>query len=320
MINKNKTTLILGAYGAIGKNLVSLMDKEGYNLLYPTKKMCNFLDRDSFEIYFANNQPTYVINALARKTNINLCSSEPASICRDTLRMNMAVLEMCRKYKVEKLVNIICSCAYPDGKEELFEDEFWDGSPHKSVLAHALAKRSVYFLGHSYCEQYKINVITLCLNNLYGTNTWATPTSLKFLDSILVKVVDAQLNKIRKVSLWGTGNPRREVIHAKDAARGILRAFELYNDPELLNIGTGVELSIREYADLVKKACKWKGEFVWDETKKDGQMSKRFNVDKQRDVLNEWYPETDLFAGIKDTAESYRRYIESVERRSYPLA
>src|ERR1700744_600963 len=112
LLDKKKTTLILGAYGRIGLPLVDLMDKEDYYILYPTRLACNLLDNYSLEQYFRNYKPSYVINLTGKTTNIGLCNDFPATICRETLLMNVNLLDICKKYKVEKLINIVCSCSY----------------------------------------------------------------------------------------------------------------------------------------------------------------------------------------------------------------
>lgn len=319
MLDKTKKLLVLGAYGKIGKPLVDLLEKSGYtNLLFPTHKACNLLDNYSYKPYFHEEQPDFVLNLAGKITNINLCEKHPATICGQTLQMNMNLLEICKDYKVEKLLNVLCSCAYPDGKDVLCEAEFWDGSPHESVLAHGLAKRTCYFLNSSYSQQYKMNIVTVALNNVIGGADWTRPTSQKFLDSLVVKIVDAKQYKHKTVTLWGTGQPRREVIYYKDAAAGILKAFEGYSSRELLNLGTGVDYTITEYAEMIAKAINWKGEFIYQTDKPDGQMVKKFNCDKMNQTLN-WFPPTSIQDGIKETVKDYKEYIKSVERRSYPL-
>lgn len=320
MIDKTKKLLILGAYGRIGNALVEIMDKSGYNLLYPTKNQCNMLDKFSYEQYFYENRPNNVINVLGKTTNINLCQQNPATICGHTLQMNMVVLEMCRKYEVKKLINVLCSCAYPGNKDVLREEEFWDGNPHESVLAHGLAKRTCYFLSQAYAKQYHMNIITVALNNIFGGADWSRPTSQKFLDSIIVKFIEAKKYSLKSVTLWGSGSPMRESLYYTEAAEGILRVFESdYSDSELINIGTGRDRSIREWADMVQTAVGYKGKIIWDESKPDGQQRKLFDVNKMQSQI-EWEPTITDEEAIKTTIKEYKEYIKDKERRSYPLA
>ena len=319
MIDKNKKILVLGSYGRIGKPVVELLEKSGYpNILFPTHSNCDLLDRYSYESYFHTEKPEYVINLAGKITNINLCQQNPATICGHTLQMNMAVLEMCRKYEVQKLANVLCSCAYPSDKSELREDEFWDGNPHQSVLAHGLAKRTCYFLSGAYAKQYHMNIVTVALNNIVGGADWSRPTSQKFLDSLIVKIVDAKKFNLKTVTLWGSGLPRREILYYRDAAEGVLQVFEKYDSPELINIGTGHDRAITEWANLVKNIARYKGEFIYDPTKPDGQAKKLFNVNKMRCTL-EWKPAISDEEAISETIKEYKEYIKGVERRSYPL-
>lgn len=320
MIDKQKKLLVLGAYGRCGRALIPLLEQSGYtNILFPTHKMCDLLDDYSYTQYFHSVKPSYVINLAGRTTNINLCNQYPASICQYTLQMNMNVLEMCCRYAVEKLVNILCSCAYPDGKEVLREAEFWNGNPHQSVLAHGLAKRTCYFLSEAYSKQYHMNIVSVGLNNIVGGANWDHPASQKFLDSLIVKFSEAKQFKLRQVTLWGSGTPRRECLYYKDAAEGVLRIFESdYADSELINIGNGRDRTILEWAELVKNAVGYKGEVVWDTTKIDGQLKKLFDVNKMKCIL-EWEPAISDEIAIKETIKEYKNYIKDKERRSYPL-
>lgn len=320
MIDKNKSILVLGAYGRIGKSLIPLLEQSGYtNLLFPTHKTCDLLDKFSYEQYFHTERPDFVINLSGRTTNINLCEQYPATICQYTLQMNIAVLEMCRRYDVQKLVNVLCSCAYPDGKDILREAEFWDGNPHESVLAHGLAKRTCYFLSEAYAKQFHMNIVTVGLNNIVGGADWSRPNSQKFLDSLIVKFIEAKEFKLKQVNLWGSGSPRRECLFYKDAAEGILRVFEsLYSSSELINVGTGKDRSIIQWAELVKNAVGYKGEITWDENKPDGQLKKLFDINKMNHVLH-WKPVTSDEEAISETIKEYKEYIKDKERRSYPL-
>lgn len=319
MIDKNKKVLVLGAYGRCGKQLIQLLEKSGYdNLLFPTHTFCNLLNEYSYEQYFYEAKPEYVINLAAKITNLNLCNQYPASICRETVLMNTSVLEMCQKYEVQKLINIISSCAYDGETSLLKEEDFFKGSPHPSIMAHGLAKRYVYFLGSSYAKQYHMNVVNIAFNTFFGGGNWSKPASLKFLDSLIVKIVDAKLFKYKTVEIWGSGKPRREVLYTKDAVEGILRVFEQYDSPELINIGTGVDYNITEYAEMIRDIVNWKGEFVYLTDKPDGQMQKIFSIEKQQKLLN-WIPSTNICDAIQETVNEYKQFCKNKERRSYRL-
>lgn len=319
MIDKSKATLVLGAYGRLGKQLVQLMEKSGYtNLLFPTHFQCDLLNPYSYEQYFHENRPHAVINLAAKVTNINLCNHYPASIARETVLMNTAVLEMAKKYEVEKVVNIISSCAYDGEAPLLREEEFLTGCPHPSVMAHGLAKRMVYFLGNSYAKQYHMNVVNIAFNTYFGCTNWEHPNSLKFLDSLIVKIVDAKLLKYKNVEIWGSGRPRREVIFTPDASEGLLRTFETYNNAELINIGSGVDFSIADYAKMIADIVRYKGELCYNTAKPDGQYQKLFDVTKMKSELD-WQPPTSIRDAIAATIDDYRAYAQEKERKSYRL-
>lgn len=318
-MNKQNKILILGAYGRLGKILVGLMESQGYtNLLYPTHRMCDLLDPYSYEQYFHAERPEAVINLAAKTTNINLCKHYPASICRETVLMNISTMEMCKKYEVKKLVNIITSCAYDGESPILKEEEFYNGSPHPTIMPHGLAKRTIAFLGESYASQYHMNVVNVAMNSFFGCGDWSKPASLKFLDALIVKIVDAKLLGYKTIELWGSGKPRREVLYTKDAAQGLLQVFENYDSPDLINVGTGEDKTITEWAKLIAEVVKWKGELVYNREKPDGQFQKLFDVQKMKDSLN-WIPPTDIKDAIKECVEDYKNFRKETERKSYRL-
>ena len=319
MIDKTKSILVLGAYGRLGKQVINKLEESGYtNILFPTHNMCDLLNPYSYEQYFHSVKPSYVINLAAKITNINLCNHYPASIARETVLMSTAALEMCKRYEVEKLVNVISSCAYDGEASLLKEEEFLTGSPHPSIMAHGLAKRMVYFLGNSYAKQYHMNVVNVAFNTFFGHADWSRPNSLKFLDSLIVKIVDAKLLKYKNVEIWGSGKPRREVIYTPDAAEGLLRTFETYNKEELINVGCGVDYTIADYANMIAQIVRYKGELCYDKNRPDGQYQKLFSVEKQRSELD-WSPPTNIKDAISATIEDYKEFSKNRERTSYRL-
>lgn len=302
--------LVLGGTGRIGNEVNYILSEYSQGVISPGHRECDLLDVYKYEKWFYEYKPKLVINAFGKTTNIQMCKDYPATIFRDTIQANLNVLDMCRKYDVAKLVNIVCSCSYPSGREILVEDEFMSGEPHESVSSHAYAKRMVYVAAQLYQQQFKVNTITLALNNVFGglPYIWANPSRLKFLDSIIKKIVDAKLQRLKKLTLWGSGKARREVIYYKDAAKYVVNSAELYNDNSLLNIGTGWDLSIAEWADVVSKVVNWKGKVEWNTEMNDGQMKKLFDVSKMRSLLG--YEFTPIEDAIEETAQSYLKYLE----------
>lgn len=281
-LDKNKLVLVLGGSGRVGRELVPLMRERGYSVISPPYSELNLLDLEECYEYVDKHFPEYIINLAAVTTTIELNKTNPADISYETLLMNMNVLEVSNMLSVDKLINVVSSCAYANN-DILMEDRFLDGPIHPSVLAHGSAKRQVYILSKHYRDQYNLPVTCVCFNNVCGNENWSCPDTLKVLSSLVKKFVDAVLFKSDCVEIWGTGVAWREFIHARDAASGLLAAFEKY-DGDLINIGTGEDIQISALADLIKDLTGFKGHILY-KGGQDGQLIKQLSVDRMEKYL-----------------------------------
>lgn len=308
-IDKNKLTLVLGGSGRIGRFLDDLLYENGYTFIRPSHRACNLLDHYSCEHMWYDYKPTYVIMLAAKTTTIALNKTEPASICRDTLLMNMNVLEMCRKYGVDKLVNVVSSCAYGES-DLLVEDQFLRGNIHESVSPHGEAKKMTYLMSQFYCTQHNLPVTTVCFNNICGAEQWDKPDSLKVLSALVKKIVDARNANNPFVNVWGTGQACREFIHAKDAATGLFHVFNNYSG-NLINIGSGRDYSIEYIAYLIKALAKYDGNLFFDHSKPDGQIKKLLDVTRQSNILN-WHPIYKITDIVNMLITEYEEFLECI--------
>lgn len=302
--------VVLGSTGVVGRALIRLLQER--KLRYYRKYRSDYDARYEEDNCFSEiKRDSVVVNLIAEKTTIALNKEKPATICENTLRTNMNVLKMCHNAGVKKLINIVSSCAYPgDCIEPMGEDYFWKGSPHESIRPHGLAKQAVYGLSQFYRQEFGLNVVCLAFNSIYGGTVWEKPETLKVLESLVKKIVDAKNRNIESVTLWGTGDPRREFLYVDDAAESILQAIKKYDDGELLNIGSGYDISIKDLAEGIKLAAGYKGEILWDTSKPDGQIRKLLSVEKMKTTLN-WEPPTLLANGIQKTIEDFENYVSN---------
>jgi len=310
--------LLLGGWGVIGRQLQPLFRERGIEFFAPTHKECELLEQDwdnpcGLYSVLRSYDITSVLSLAAVKTNIFLNKTKPANIAYRTAMMNASLFDMCAEYNInhhlEKVVHIVSSCAYPSGKDLLVESEFFDGNVHESVRPHGESKRFSYMLGQWYRQEFSLPVVALALNNVYGGCDHSHKDTFKVLDALIVKFVDAKLSNAPSVTLFGTGAARREFIYAKDAAEGVLKAYQNYNEEELLNIGSGYDFSIKELAEnFVKVLVGYTGEIIWDSSKPDGQINKCFNINKQIDKLG-WFPKTSLVDGIDQCINDYYDYL-----------
>lgn len=326
-----ETVLITGGSSMIGKQLIPLVESDGYSVLAPTKSEMNCLVLQMVYDYFDKYKPKYVIHCAGFNGGIEFNRRVPADIYMQTAYMALSVTGAASFYS-KKLVSVLPSCAYypyaryvsPIGHngmeiktepaELLYEDQFENGAPHPSVECHGLAKRILFDYARQLHKQYKFKAVCCVLNNCYGPGArYDEPDRLKVVDALIKKFCDAKLRGEDKVVVWGTGNPRREVMHCRDAAEGILETFKHYDDPtEVINIGCGYDVSIRELAYMIQDLVDPSIEVVFDKTKPDGQMKKMFDISKMKEKLGGWEPKVDIYTGLKSTIEWYlQNYVNN---------
>jgi nucleoside-diphosphate-sugar epimerase len=324
--------LLTGSSSMIGKQLLPLLQEDGYQVLAPTKQELNCMILQMVYDYFDKHKPDYVIHLAGYNGGISFNQKFPADIYMQTAYMALNVTGAATFYS-KKMVSVLPSCAYypnarypdmiaPNGikiSEEpaalLFEYKFEDGQPHESVACHGLAKRILFDYSRQLHKQYKFNAVCCVLNNCYGPGArYDEPDRMKVVDSLIKKFCDAKLRGESRVVVWGTGEPKREVMYAGDAAEGILEVFKHYDDPtEVINIGCGYDVSIRELAYMIQDLVDPSIEVVFDTTKPDGQMKKMFDITKMKEKLGGWEPKTDLYTGLKVTIEWYVKKLMDEE-------
>lgn len=328
MLNK---VLVTGGNSLIGKELLPLLKEDGYQVIAPTKQEMNCLVLQMVYDFFEKYKPDYVIHLAGFNGGIEFNRRVPADIYMQTAYMALNVTGAASYYS-KKLVSVLPSCAYyPNQRfqergfpieelpaDVLNEEEFENGLPHPSVECHGLAKRILFDYARQLNKQFGFNAVCCVLNNCYGPGArYDEPDRLKVVDALIKKFCDKKIelessNKLnvkdKSVVVWGSGEPRREVMFCKDAAEGILEVFKHYNDPtEVINIGCGYDVSIRELAYMIQDLVDPSIQVIFDTTKPDGQMKKMFDITKMKEKLGGWEPKTDLYTGLKATIEWYLR-------------
>jgi GDP-L-fucose synthase len=242
--------------------------------------------------------------ALAARTgNIKVNGEIPADIYRDNILIGTNTLDAARMAGVGKITQIIPSCSYPGDKELLSEHQFLDGPSHPSVACHGLARRSSYLYGKLLNNQYGLDVSSVVVNNSYSELESVNLEKTKFFGSLVKKFVDAKRNDDPCVTVWGTGKPRREVIHGEDVARGLIAVAESKKEFPLINIGTGVDYSIKEYAQMIRGIVGYKGEIEFDTSKTDGQCRKLLDVSFMEKDLS-FEPSIGIIEGVLRVVKS----------------
>jgi GDP-L-fucose synthase len=301
----NRRVLVTGGAGFLGRQIVGLLGARGAEVLAPRKSDCDLTRAEAVHTVFREGRPDCVIHAAADVGGIGYNGIAPADIFQNNLRMAVNLLEAARHHPVEKLVLVGSACAYPGTVAgRMREEEFEAGPMHPSVEVYGFSKRALYTGAKAFRRQYGLQSIFLLLTNLYGPGDKFDPRESHVVAALIRKFVEARRQGAGEVVCWGSGRPTREFMYVEDCARAILRAAEIYADPEPLNIGTGEGTTIRELAETVWEVSRYAGRIVWDTSMPDGAMYKVLDVSRMRAILG-LEPTVSLREGLRRTVAWY---------------
>jgi GDP-L-fucose synthase len=247
-----------------------------------------------------------VIHLAARVGGIGFNRRNPAPLAYDNLTMGTNIFEQSRLAGVERLVAACSVCAYPKHTPVPFsEDDLWNGYPEESNAPYGLAKKMLLVLSDAYRRQYGFDSCAPVLVNLYGPNDNFDLEDSHVIAAMIHKFVVATEQGHPEVTLWGTGSASREFLYVDDAARALLLCAEKLETSDPINIGRGLETSIRDLAETIARLTEFKGELVWDSSRPDGQPSRYLDVSRARELLG-FEAEVELEDGLRRTIESFR--------------
>lgn len=302
---------IAGHNGLVGSALTRALKKNGYtNLILRTHQELDLLDQKAVADFFANEKPEYVFLAAAKVGGILANQNNKADFIYENLQIQNNIIFNAKEFKVKKLLFLGSSCIYPKNCPQPIREEYLMTGPLEETNdAYAIAKIAGIKMCQSFNAQYGTNFISVMPTNLYGPNDNFDLTSSHVLPALIRKFHDAKINHSDSVVCWGTGSPKREFLHVDDLADACLFLMNNYNKSEIVNIGTGEDLSIKELTELIQTETGFSGKIEWDSSKPDGTARKLLNVDKLHKLG--WKHKINLKDGIKDT---YRRYLETIEK------
>lgn len=319
-MNKRSKIYIAGHLGLVGSAIVKNLLSKGYtNLIYRTHKELDLLDQVAVEKFFELEQPEYVILAAAKVGGIVANNTYRADFIYENLQIQNNVIHQSYKHKVKKLLFLGSTCIYPkNAPQPMIEDSLLTSELEYTNEPYAIAKIAGIKMCESYNIQYGTNFISVMPTNLYGPNDNFDLETSHVLPALLRKMHEAKLNNEPKVEIWGSGKPRREFLYSEDMADACVFILEnrdfkdTYSegDKEIknthINIGTGIDISIKELADTIKDIVGFKGKLYFNDTKPDGTMIKLTNPAK----LNElgWKHKIELENGIRTV---YNWYLEN---------
>jgi len=312
MINlSEKKILITGAHGFVGKHLVkNLLEKrkvpEG-NLYLPTFEELDL--RKWEDCQKAVKGQNIVIHLAATVGGIGLNREIPGKMFYDNAAMGVQLMEAARQAGVEKFVVLGTICAYPKFAPAPFkEEDLWDGYPEETNAPYGLAKKMSLVQAQAYRQQYGFNAIYLLPVNMYGPEDNFDPAKSHVIAALIKKIHEAKKENKDYLEVWGTGKVTREFFYVEDGAEGIILATEKYDKPDPVNLGAGMEISIKDLAELLCQLMDFKGELRWDNSKPDGQPKRLLDVSKAEKEFG-FKSKTDFEEGLKRTIEWYENNL-----------
>ena len=293
---------VAGNTGLVGSAIVRMLHWKGYtNILSSPSKSWDLRNQMDVERFFRVNEPEYVYLAAAKVGGIGANAYYPGHFIYDNLMIQTNVIHAARKFGVKKLLFLGSSCIYPKFAEQpITEDQLLGGYLEPSNDAYAIAKIAGIKMCQAYRKQYGFNAISLMPTNLYGPNDNYDLDSSHVLPAMIRKFHEAK----DKVTLWGDGSAMREFLYVDDLAEAAFKCMVDYDSEDIINVGTGKDITIKDLAETIADVVGFKGEIEWDTSKPNGTPRKVLNVDKIESLG--WEPKVSLREGIKKTYELYK--------------
>ncbi len=296
---------VAGNTGLVGSAIVRTLHWKGYtNILSSPSHHWDLRNQMDVERFFRVNEPEYVYLAAAKVGGIGANAYYPGHFIYDNLMIQTNVIHAARKFGVKKLLFLGSSCIYPKFAEQpITEDQLLGGHLEPSNDSYAIAKIAGIKMCQAYRKQYGFNTISLMPTNLYGPNDNYDLDSSHVLPAMIRKFHEAK----DKVTLWGDGSAMREFLYVDDLAEAAFKCMVDYDSEEIINVGTGKDITIKELANTIADVVGFKGEIVWDTSKPNGTPRKVLNVDKIKSLG--WEPKVGLREGIEKTYELYKESL-----------
>jgi GDP-L-fucose synthase len=313
-MEKTSKIFIAGHNGLVGSALVRKLREKGFdNLLLKPRSELDLTNQHAVEVFFAGEKPEYVFLAAAKVGGIYANNTFPAEFIFSNMQVQMNIINESWKYKVKKMLFLGSSCIYPKlAPQPMPEDSLLSGKLEPTNEPYALAKIAGIVMCQSYNRQYGTNFISVMPTNLYGRNDTYHPLNSHVLPALIRRFHEAKVSGAPKVTIWGTGNPTREFLYSDDLADACIFLMEKHNGNDIVNIGSGKEVTIRELALTVKKVVAYDGEIDFDVSKPDGTPRKLLDCSKLHAMG--WRHKTELEEGIGLAYQDFVKMLGDKEK------
>jgi GDP-L-fucose synthase len=308
---EGKRILVTGGAGFLGKRVVDKLRAESPSSIFISRRSeYDLVEQKNVARVYEDARPDIVVHIAAEVGGIGANRANPGRFFYNNLMMSTQLMEYGRRFGVEKFVAIGTICAYPKFTPIPFKEEnLWDGYPEETNAPYGMAKKMLLVQAQAYRQQYGFNAIYLLPVNLYGPEDNFDPETSHVIPAMIKKCVDAVNKNSSEIVLWGTGTPSREFLYVDDAAQAIVLATERYNGADPVNIGSGMEITIKDLAQLIAKLTNFKGRLVWDPAQPDGQPRRALDVSKAETFFG-FRASTPFEEGLRRTINWYKSKLQ----------
>jgi GDP-L-fucose synthase len=304
--------VITGGAGFLGTSVVEQIRERGAQDVFVVRsREYDLREKDAILDLLNDTRPDIIIHMAAVVGGIGANRDHPAEFLYENLIMGTQLMHESWRMGVKKFVTIGTVCAYPKFTPVPFtEDYLWNGYPEETNAPYGLAKKMLLAQGIAYRQQYGFDVIYLLPTNLYGPRDNFDLQTSHVIPALIRKCLEAKEQKLDHIVAWGTGSPTREFLYVDDAAEGILLATEKYDKPDPVNLGSGMEISIKDLLELIAELTGFEGEIIWDTSKPDGQPRRALDTSRAKEQFG-FQARTPFEEGLQQTIAWYQENILS---------
>ncbi len=309
----NKRIWVAGSNGMVGKSIVRLLKERKCKLIFSDRKDLDLTDQRMVKNWMSKNKPDVIFLAAAKVGGIHANNSFPVNFLEENLLINLNIIKNAFINQTEKLINLGSSCVYPKNiMKPITEEQILSGPLEETNQWYSLAKISSIKLCQAYRRQFNCDFISIMPSNLYGPGDNFNASSSHVPAALIDRFHTAKINNLEKVEVWGSGKPLREFLYVEDLAKACIFLAEHYSSDFPINVGTGEEISIKDFAELIKKIVGFKGKIIFDKSKPDGVYKKVLNTKKVNKLG--WNPTTSLESGLTKYYQWYLNNFRSIRR------
>ena len=312
MIDWNSTRVtVTGGAGFLGRVVNEKLESRGCtSISVPRRREYDLTSEAGVGRMYDDLRPDVVIHLAAEVGGIGANRLHPGRFFFANMAMGLHLIEEARRRQLQKFVQVGTVCAYPKfAKVPFCEDDIWNGYPEETNAPYGVAKKALFVMLDAYQREYGLRSAVVVPVNLYGPGDNFDPQSSHVIPALIRKCVEATASGQQMVTCWGTGSASREFLYVDDAAEGVLRAAEEIVEPIPINLGTGMEITIRDLIELIAELTEFRGRIQWDSSQPDGQPRRCLDTQRAKRLLG-WQAETGFREGLAKTIDWYRRSVQ----------